>query len=48
MSRKFDRRAQIEAAALRTLKASIRPKPRLVPAFVWRPLAWMAARILFK
>jgi hypothetical protein len=28
MSREFDRRKQIEAAALITLKASLRPKPR--------------------
>jgi hypothetical protein len=48
MSRKFDRRRQIESAALQTLKASVRQKPRWLPMFLWKPLVWTASRILFK
>jgi hypothetical protein len=48
MSRKFDRRKQIEAAAFRTLKATLRPKPLFVPRFLWRPVQALALKIAFR
>lgn len=48
MSRKFDRREQIEKAAFRTLQASLRRKPFWLPAFIWRPVQALALRIAFK
>jgi len=35
MSRKFDRRRQIEKSALEILKASLKPKPRWMSKFMW-------------
>jgi hypothetical protein len=48
MSRKFDRREQIEKAALHTLKASMRPKPFWLPLFLWRSVLAVAIKIAFK
>jgi hypothetical protein len=48
MSRKFDRRQQIEAAAFRTLQQTLRPKPRFLPVFLWRPVQALALKIAFK
>jgi hypothetical protein len=48
MSRKFDRREQIEKAAFRTLQASIRPKPRFLPGILWRPILKVALKIAFR
>jgi hypothetical protein len=48
MSRKYDRRRQIEVAAFNTLKASMRPKPDLIPLFLWRPVQALAIKIAFK
>ncbi len=48
MSRKFDRREQIEKAAFNTLQASLRPKPFWLPYFLWRPVQALALKIAFK
>jgi hypothetical protein len=48
MSRKFDRRQQIEAAAFEALKGSIRPKPRWMPLFLWRPVLAISLKIAFR
>jgi len=48
MSRKFDRRQQIEAAAFRTLQQTLRPKPFWLPYFLWRPVPALAIKIAFK
>ena len=48
MSRKFDRARQTHVAALDMLKASVRPKPRWLPRFLWAGIYWTATRIIFK
>lgn len=48
MSRRFDRREQIEKAAFRTLQASMRPKPFWLPLFLWRPVLAIAIKIASK
>jgi hypothetical protein len=48
MSRKFDRREQIEKAAFRTLQASMRRQPWWLPTFIWRPVQALAIKIAFK
>lgn len=48
MSRKFDRRRQIEEAALRTLQATLRQQPWWLPRFIWRPVQALALKIAFK
>lgn|GEM_PF-7114989 len=35
MSRKFDRSRQVNQAAFEILKATVKPKPRWMPKFVW-------------
>ena len=35
MSRKYDRARQANKAAFEILKATVRPKPRWMPKFVW-------------
>jgi hypothetical protein len=47
MSRKHDRRQQIETAAFRTLQASLRPQPWWLPRFIWRPIQALALKIAF-
>ena len=48
MSRKFDRREQIEKSALRTIQASMRRQPRWLPLFIWRPVQALCIKIVFK
>jgi hypothetical protein len=48
MSRKFDRRQQIEAAAFRTLQQTLRPKPFWLPRLIWRPIQAVAIKIAFR
>jgi hypothetical protein len=48
MSRKFDRREQIEKAAFHTLQRSMRRQPRWLPRFLWRPVQALAIKIAFK
>ncbi|HYK01320.1 MAG TPA: hypothetical protein VE974_06160 [Thermoanaerobaculia bacterium] len=48
MSRKFNRREQIEKAAFHTLQASMRRKPFWLPSFIWRPVQALAIKIAFK
>jgi hypothetical protein len=48
MSRRFDRRQQIEAAALDALKGSIRPKPWWLPVVLWRPVLAICLKIAFR
>jgi hypothetical protein len=44
MSRRFDRREQIEKAALEILKTTVKPKPRWMPRRVWKFLVSMILR----
>jgi hypothetical protein len=48
MSRKFDRAKKINQAALYALQRSIRPKPRWIPVLLWRPIYFVAAKIVFR
>ncbi|HEY0140396.1 MAG TPA: hypothetical protein VGF48_05835 [Thermoanaerobaculia bacterium] len=48
MSRKFDRRQQIEKAAFEALKGSIRPKPWWMPLLIWRPVLAVCLKIAFR
>jgi hypothetical protein len=48
MSRKHDRRQQIEAAAFEALKGSMRPKPRWLPLLIWRPVLAICLKVAFK
>lgn len=48
MSRKFDRRQQVEMSALRTLQASMRRKPFWLPLFIWRPVQALCIKIVFR
>lgn len=48
MSRRYDRRRQIETAAFRTLQVNLRPKPFWLPLFIWRPVQALALKIAFR
>lgn len=48
MSRRFDRREQIEKSAFAALRASMRRKPFWLPSFIWRPVQALCIKIVFK